>query len=203
MNDSSTTRQTLILRLADHHDRQAWNQFVDVYGPLIFQFAQRRGLQDSDAADVVQDVLVRVAEAFRRHRYDATRGRFRGWLRTITANRVNDWHAHRSRRERSPGGTAALDHLHQLPAAQADEDQWNEHYEQRLLQWAAGRVREEVQPNTWQAFWQTTMERKSGQVVAADLGMSVAAVYLAKGRIMKQLRELVQSIDFESQPPVE
>ena len=80
MTDSAPTRQTLLLRLAGGDDRQAWEQFVEIYAPLVFQFARRRGLQDSDAADVVQEVLISVAEAFRRRKYDRSRGAFRGWL---------------------------------------------------------------------------------------------------------------------------
>jgi RNA polymerase sigma-70 factor (ECF subfamily) len=201
MTDSAPTRQTLLLRLAGGDDRQAWEQFVEIYAPLVFQFARRRGLQDSDAADVVQEVLISVAEAFRRRKYDRSRGAFRGWLLTIARNEVNDWLTARGRRAQASGGTTAQQALGNVPADSdtvGDSATWDRDYEERLFAWAADRVKSEVQPATWQAFWQTTIDQRSGQEVAAALGLTVAAVYLAKSRVMKRLRELVREIDDET-----
>lgn len=196
MHDTPCTNPSLIVRLAAADDRLAWAQFVEIYAPLVFAFAQRRGLQDADAADVVQQVLTRVADAFRRGKYDRSRGLFRGWLLTIARHEVSDALAARARREQSRGGTTAQHVLRSVPEPNdASGDDWDREYEQRLLAWAAERVRAEVQPATWQAFWETTVLRRSGQDVAHALGMSVAAVYLAKSRVMKRLRELVQDID--------
>jgi RNA polymerase sigma factor (sigma-70 family) len=194
MRDSPSTNPSLIVRLAAADDRLAWAQFVEIYAPLVFAFAQRRGLQDADAADVVQQVLKRVADAFRRGKYDCSRGLFRGWLLTIARHEVSDALAARARREQARGGTTIQQTLGNVPQPE-DDANWDRAYDERLLAWAADHVRNEVQPQTWQAFWETTMTRRSGQDVAAALGMSVAAVYLAKSRVMKRLRELVQEID--------
>jgi RNA polymerase sigma factor (sigma-70 family) len=197
MTESPATRQTLLLRLSDPSDRPAWEQFVEVYAPLVFQFARRRGLQDSDAADLVQDVLMRVAGAFRRGTYDRSRGRFRGWLLTIARHETYDWLAARARREQAGGGTAALQQLGDVPQP-GEAEAWEDDYRERLLAWAAEQVQKEVQPTTWRAFRLTAVEGQSGEQVAAQLGLSVAAVYLAKSRVMKRLRELVSQIDDEA-----
>jgi RNA polymerase sigma factor (sigma-70 family) len=196
MRDSPPTNPSLIVRLAVEQDRLAWEQFVEIYAPLVFAFAQRRGLQDADAADIVQQVLQRVADAFRRGKYDRSRGLFRGWLLTIARHEVSDALAARARREQSRGGTTAQHALGSFPQpSDPIGEDWDREYEERLLAWAAERVRTEVQPATWQAFWETTIVRRSGQDVADALGMSIAAVYLAKSRVMKRLRELIREID--------
>jgi RNA polymerase sigma-70 factor (ECF subfamily) len=197
MSESPPTRQTLLLRLGDPSDRRAWEQFVEIYAPLVFQFARRRGLQDSDAADLVQDVLLRVAGAFRRGTYDRSRGKFRGWLLTIARHETYDWLAARARREQAGGGTAALQQLSEIPQP-GEAEAWEDDYCERLLAWAAEQVQKEVQPATWRAFRLTAVERQSGEQAAAQLGLSVAAVYLAKSRVMKRLRELVSEIDEEA-----
>jgi RNA polymerase sigma factor (sigma-70 family) len=203
MRESPPTNPSLIVRLVAQHDRAAWGQFAEIYAPLVFAFAQRRGLQDADAADVVQEVLSSVADAFRRGKYDRSRGLFRGWLLTIARHEVSDALAARARREQSRGGTTAQQALGSLPQpSDSDSEEWDREYHERLLAWAADRVRGEVQPTTWQAFWETTMLRHSGQDVATALGMSVAAVYLAKSRVMKRLRELVHEIDENAGPGV-
>lgn len=193
------TCQSLLMRLSDGQDRAAWDQFVEIYAPLIYQLAQRRGLQPADAADVVQEVLAAVADAFRRRKFDRSRGLFRGWLLTIARNDVNSFLAARQRRVQPGGGAAALAALGQIADPQ-EETAWDAEYQQRLFAWAAEQVQREVQPATWQAFWQTTVESRSGQDVAAASNMSVAAVYLAKSRVLKRLRELVRQIDEDADP---
>jgi RNA polymerase sigma-70 factor (ECF subfamily) len=87
MADSPTTRPSLLVRIRDPQDSQAWTQFVEVYAPLVYGFARKHGLQDADAADVTQDVLRAVAGAAGRLEYDPQRGSFRGWLLTIVRNK--------------------------------------------------------------------------------------------------------------------
>lgn len=196
MNESPLTHPTLLLRLAESRDDASWRQFVDIYAPIVFHFARGRGLQDSDAADVVQEVLVRVAEAFRRRKYDQSRGRFRAWLLTIARHEIADWCEARDRRENAGGGTTVQRQLGELEERQ-EELGWSKEYGDQLLAWAAEQVRQEVQPVTWSAFWQTAMEEKSGQEVAQALGLSVAAVYLARSRVLRRLRTVVADVDPE------
>jgi len=194
VTDSPPTRGSLILRLADGLDARAWGQFVDIYAPLVFQFARRRGLQDADAADVAQEVLSAVARAMSRGQYQCDQGTFRGWLLTIARNEVHSLLASRQRREQPGGGTTAQLQLAAVPAAE-EIAAWEADHEQRLFAWAAERVKSEVQPATWLAFQRTAIDCASGESVAAELGLTVAAVYLAKSRVMKQLRELVREVE--------
>lgn len=199
MNESPATRASLLVRLRNPRDAGAWSQFVDVYGPLIYGFARKQGLQDADAADLVQDVLRSVAQAIGRLDYDARLGSFRGWLFTIARNRLHDFLQHSSRRNQATGGSDFHRALQDLPAPRVEAD-WNADYEKQVFAWAAEQVRQEVHEATWQAFWQTAVEGKSGQQAAAALNLSVSAVYLAKSRVMQRLREKVATLQ-EDQPP--
>jgi RNA polymerase sigma-70 factor (ECF subfamily) len=129
-----------------------------------------------------------------RGQYAAGKGTFRGWLLTIARNEVNTALAGRQRREAAGGGTTAQLDLAALPAPD-EAAAWETDYQQRLFAWAAERVKEEVQPATWRAFERTAIDRASGDAVAAELGMTIAAVYLAKSRVMKRLREIVREIE--------
>src|ERR1700758_5358810 len=103
MEQSPATRASLLIRLRDPHDKEAWGQFVRLYAPVIYGFARKRGLQDADAADLMQDVLRSLATALGRLDYDPVRGTFRGWLFTVTRNKVFNFLDKRGRREQATG----------------------------------------------------------------------------------------------------
>lgn len=152
MNQSPTTRLSLLVRLRDVHDRLAWEQFVGLYAPLVYGFARKKGLQDADAADIAQDVLTSVAQQMRQWEFDPQRGTFRGWLFTIARNRLRNWLASPARRI---NGSGADDHqatLQSQPDDIPDEADWDADYARRIFHWAAAQVREQVSEQTWQAF---------------------------------------------------
>ncbi len=193
MTDSPTTQASLLVRLNDARDADAWGQFVELYAPPVYAFARRHGLQDADAADLTQDVLRAVSGAFRRGDYDPRRGPFRAWLFTVVRNKLRDFLAARARHAQGSGDTAALERLAAVPAPDAGPAElWEQECQRRLFAWAAEQVRPRVQPATWQAFWRTAVDGASGQEVAAELGLTVAAVYLAKSRVMAALREQIR-----------
>jgi RNA polymerase sigma-70 factor (ECF subfamily) len=193
MRDAPHTRLSLLVRLCDARDDGAWSQFVDIYAPLIFGFARKHGLQDADAADLTQDVLQAVSGGIRRLDYDPRRGSFRGWLFTVVRNKLRNLVAAGKRPGRGSGDTDAQQRLEELPAREEDQEAWwDREHEQRVFSWAAEQVRGGFQASTWQAFWQTAVEGKTGPEVARALGLSVAAVYLAKGRVMSRLKELIR-----------
>jgi RNA polymerase sigma-70 factor (ECF subfamily) len=192
MGDSPTTRQSLLVRIRDKRDGPAWAQFVELYAPLIYGFARKHGLQDADAADLTQDVLRSVAGATGESAHDPGRGSFRGWLFTIVRNTLRNFHASGQRRGRGGGDTAIHEMLAQQPAPQEDSDFWEREHERRLFAWAAERVRREVHATTWEAFRQTAVEGKEPADVAKQTGMTVANVYLAKGRVMARLKAHVR-----------
>jgi RNA polymerase sigma-70 factor (ECF subfamily) len=193
MAESPTTHPSLLVRLRDRGDREAWGQFIQVYGPLVYGFARKQGLQDADAADLMQETLRVVAGAVRGLEYDPRRGRFRGWLFAVVRNQLLRFRSRQDRAGRGTGDTSAHARLREVADPGADPSAvWDQDYQRRTFAWAAEKVRDQVQPATWQAFWQTAVEGKSGQEVAASLGLSVAAVYLAKSRVMARLKEQVR-----------
>ncbi len=190
------TRPSLLVRIRDPRDGEAWSQFVEVYAPLIFGFARKHGLQDADAADLTQEVLHTVARSATRLDYDPQRGSFRGWLFTVVRNRLRDFWDSQKRQHRGSGDSGVQKLLGEQPAPEKDLSLlWDQEYERQLLAWAADQIRGTVQESTWQAFWQTAVEGKSGKEVAQALGMTVAAVYLAKSRVMVRLKDQVRQME--------
>jgi RNA polymerase sigma factor (sigma-70 family) len=198
MADTATTRPSLLVRIRDARDAAAWLHFVELYAPLVYGFARKHGLQDADAADVTQDVLRSVAASARSFEYKPERGSFRGWLFTVVRNRLRNFFVASRRRERTTGDAAAQAWLEDQPAQQHELSAlWDADHERRLFEWAAAQVRGEVQGSTWQAFWQTAVEGRGGKDVAASLQITVAAVYLAKSRVMARLKELIKQAEAE------
>lgn len=190
------TRPSLLLRIRDATDHEAWREFVAIYTPLIFGFARRRGLQEADAADLAQDVMRAVAQAIKRFDYQPELGTFRSWLFTITRNKFNGLLDRQRREPRGTGETAVQQFLEAVPCPERD-DHWDREYHQRLFEWACQQVRGEFQEATWQAFWLTAIEDRPGQEAAAAAGLSVGAVYVARSRVTARIREKVSEITDE------
>jgi RNA polymerase sigma factor (sigma-70 family) len=198
MADSVLTRPSLLARIKDTGDRQAWAEFVDIYAPLIYGYALKQGLQDADAADLTQEVLGAVARSAARLDYDPARGTFRGWLFRVVRNELADFGAARRRHRPGTGDTAIRRRLEEEPAPPADEvAAWEREYERQLFALACGQVRRDFQESTWQAFWLTAITGKSGKEVAGVLGLSTAAVYLAKRRVTERLRQQIEYLRAE------
>ena len=198
MTDSPTTHPSLLVRLRDSRDAAAWAQFVELYAPPVYGFARRHGLQDADAADLTQDVLRSVSRAFGRGGFDPRLGSFRGWLFTVVRNRLRDVLDGRRRHPQGSGDTSAHERLAAVEDPGGDPASlWEQECERQLFDWAAEHVRGRFAPTTWQAFWRTAVEGESGKSAAAALGMSVAAVYLAKGRVMAAIKEQVRLVNDE------
>jgi len=194
MEQSPATRASLLVRLRDPRDKEAWGQFVHVYAPVVYGFARKRGLQDADAADLMQEVLRSVAGAANRLEYDPKRGTFRSWLYTVTRNKVYSFLDGQRRRERGSGDSGVQERLEELPADDPEPAEWDREYDRRLFAWAADEVRGEFQDSTWQSFWRTAVDGQSPKQVAADLRTSVGAVYVAKSRVLTRLRQRVQEL---------
>ena len=145
MSDPPPTRPSLLARIRDPRDGVAWGEFVDIYGPLVYDYGRRRGLQDADAADLTQDVLRAVAAAADRFAYDPARGAFRSWLFTVTRRKLLDSVRRRRPGDRGTGDTDVHKHLEAEEAGHSDgmdegEEgiEWDQAFRQRLLDWAAG-----------------------------------------------------------------
>jgi RNA polymerase sigma-70 factor (ECF subfamily) len=192
MAQSDVTRPSLLVRIRDAHDREAWDQFVEIYAPLVYQMARRRGLQDADAADLTQDVLRSISGAVGRLDYDRCRGTFRSWLFTVTRNALHNFFDAQRRLPRGSGDSAVQGWLEERPGQDEESAAWDREYQQRLLAYAADRVRPLFEESTWQAFWQTAVEGSAGKDVARNLGMSLGAVYIAKSRVLGRIKEHIQ-----------
>jgi RNA polymerase sigma factor (sigma-70 family) len=187
------TRPSLLIRLRDRSDHLAWNEFVAVYGPVIYGFARKRGLQDADAADVMQDVLRNVSSAIERLDYDPAKGRFRGWLFTITRNRVMTVLASRKRRAQASGDSGMQAALASHPDDRDGmEAEWELDFRRSLTSTVLEQVREEFSDKIWSAFWRTAVESQSVSEVGKALGMSAGSVYVAKSRVLARVRDVVQ-----------
>jgi RNA polymerase sigma-70 factor (ECF subfamily) len=196
MVEAPLTRASLLVRIRDGRDQEAWRQFVQLYAPVVYGFARKRGLQDADAADVMQDVLRRVARAAARLDYDPSRGSFRGWLYTVARNKIVDFlEANRHNPGRGTGGEDARERLEAVAGSEwAFAESWDEEYERNLAALAMERVQGEVQPATWQAFWQTAVEGKHAREAGAALGMSAGSVYVARSRVLARIKEEVSRL---------
>jgi RNA polymerase sigma factor (sigma-70 family) len=198
MTQAPLTRPSLLVRLRDYQDHDAWAQFLDLYAPVVYGFLRKHGLQDADAADLTQASLYQIATRVQSLVYDPGRGEFRGWLFTLVRNKLRDFRAKPHRLFQGSGDPALHRLLEVQPAPEdQDADVWEREYRRGLLAWAAEQVRPQVQETTWQAFWQSTAQGKPVAEVAQALGLSVAAVYLAKSRVMARLRNLIREVHEE------
>jgi RNA polymerase sigma-70 factor (ECF subfamily) len=175
------TSPSLLVRLRDDKDTEAWRTFVGVYAPLILGYCRRRGLQAADADDVTQVVLTEVLRCVRGgFEYQPERGRFRDWLGTVTIRKIGRW-----LQEQAPPGPAALD-FDQLAAPDAI---WTEEFNVRILQTALQRIQADFEPKTWCAFEQAWLHSRPALETAGELELTIDAVYAAKSRVLKRLRQ--------------
>jgi RNA polymerase sigma-70 factor (ECF subfamily) len=198
MTESPVTRQSLLVRLKDPRDGQAWAEFVAIYSPLIDRLARAKGLQEADAADLSQEVFRAVAGAIDRYDPDPARGSFRGWLFRIARNLMINLLAARRVRPQATGDSDVRELLERVPAPDSAETVlFDAEYRRRLLHWAAEQVRGEFRDSTWRAFWLTAVEGESANQAAAALGVSVGAVYIARSRVMARLRAMIDEVEGE------
>jgi RNA polymerase sigma-70 factor (ECF subfamily) len=191
----SQTRISLLSRLRhDPNDQSAWQEFVDRYGPRIDAWCRRWGLQEADALDVTQTVLVKLAVKLRSFAYDPARS-FRAWLKTLTRHAWSDFVSDRRRGPPAAAGGADVLALDTAEARDDLEKRLEEAFDLELLQLATARVRERVEPQTWDAFQLTALEGLSGAEAAARLGMTVASVYKAKSSVQKRLQDEVALLE--------
>jgi RNA polymerase sigma-70 factor (ECF subfamily) len=189
------TQPSLLVRIRRPQDAAAWQQFVELYAPLVYGFLRKQGLQDADAADVAQDVLRTVAQQIGEFEYDRSRGSFRGWLFTVVHSRLADFRQ-RTRRQRQLLAEAAA--IAPEAAEELSSAEWDVDYQRQVFHAAAERVRGDFGESAWQAFLAAAVEGRAAKEIAAELGMSQAAVYLAKARVMNRIREELARITGET-----
>ena len=199
MEQSPQTRPSLLLRIRDFRDEDAWNQFIELYAPLIYGYLRKRNIQDADAGDLTQDVLSSVTSTANDFTYDPQRGSFRGWLLTVTRNKMLNF-VSRKKAQAGSGDSGVQRAIEEMTAEEDDRSQWDLESERRLFEWAAEKARSEFQDSTWQAFWLTAVDNQSASAVAEKLDLSVGAVYVAKSRVTARLRQFIDNIVDEGIP---
>jgi RNA polymerase sigma-70 factor (ECF subfamily) len=188
--DNSGSTSSGLLERIKAGQSEAWERLVELYTPLIYQWCRHCSLQAEDAADIVQEVFAAVASGIEEFHRDRTGDSFRGWLWTITRNKILDL----ARRER--GEPQALVEMAQI-AADAQEPSSTTlggGYQGRLPRRAVELVRAAVEPRTWDAFWLVTAESRDPAAVAQELGLPVKAIYDAVYRVRRRLRDEVQGL---------
>ena len=199
MEDDPPTRDTLIAKLRNPADAHAWREFVAIYEPLVNRLARQKGLQDADAQDLAQEVFRAVARAIDRWEPSTARGTFRGWLFTIARNLCINFLTRRDPATEGSGDTRNLDRLAEVPARDsAQTATFDAECRRRIFRWAAEQVKGEFAPNTWRAFWQTAVEDRPVAEVAAELGLTPGAVYVARSRVIARLRRRVEQLGDET-----
>ena len=186
-----TTRLSLIRRLYDSEDREAWLLFVEIYFPAIYRSLRAKGLQHADAEDAAQQVLWSVSRSLATRPYDPNRAKFRTWLETVIRNAAINAMS-RVPKDRGFGGGDSMD---ELPASTGNDERLLLHeYRKQLFQLAAEQVRDDFAESTWQAFWRTAVLGQDIELVADELGLQTGSVYAARSRVIKRFRNEIDAM---------
>jgi RNA polymerase sigma-70 factor (ECF subfamily) len=202
MSDASDsrTRITLLDRICQNPaDQATWNEFVARYSPRISGWCRRWGLQEADAQDVTQIVLLQLSTRMRRFAYDPSRS-FRAWLKTLTKHAWSDFVADRQRVATDTGDSRSMEALGSVEARQDLETCLEEAFDLELMELATHRVRARVDPRTWEAFRLTALDGLSGAEAAVRLGMQVGAVFKAKSNVKKHLQDEIRELERPEAP---
>jgi RNA polymerase sigma-70 factor (ECF subfamily) len=189
LRSSGITSPSLLLRVKANQEG-AWERLVDLYAPLVYHWCRRASLGPEDAADVFQEVFRALALHIGTFHRDRAGDSFRGWLRTITQNKIRDHFRRLEHQPRAAGGTDANLCLQAVPdPATTEEDPSEADVVHRQLHRLLEEIQGEFEARTWRAFWQVQMEGRGTDEVAVELGMTPAAVRKAKFRVLRRLRQ--------------
>lgn len=195
MTQFPETRESLIVQVKNPENRAAWEQFASIYRPVIFRAAVARGMQEADAQDLAQQVLLAVASAIGDWERRDKSTRFRHWLRRVTRNAIVNALS-RGPRDQARGGSSVQELLAQHRQRDAETESlidWE--YRRELYLQAAKIVQRDVQADTWQAFELTVIDGMSNQAAAEQLKKSLGAIYTARCRIMQRLRDVIAEME--------
>lgn len=195
LTDFPETRDSLLVQVRSPENREAWDDFVLIYRPVIYRLARQKGLQDADAQDLSQRVLIAVASSIGRWEKSNESVRFRHWLRRVARNAILNALTRRPR-DRAAGGSSVQDLLLEQPDVDAQSvAQIEVEYRRELYLRAAKMVRGDFEPVTWRAFELTVVEGRTIDEAAEELGKSVGTIYAARSRIMRRLRKAVEELE--------
>ncbi len=191
------TRPSLLLRVRDANDADAWGEFEALYRPVILRLARIKGMQDSDADDLSQLVLMAVSRAVEKWEPDASRGRFRTWLHTVANNAILNALT-RGVRDRAAANETIDELLQQRPDRNGpDSDLLRTEYRREVFSRAAQQIRSEFTDDTWNSFWLTAVDGVDVEVAAVQLGRTRGSVYASRSRVMTRIKEKVEEYSCE------
>lgn len=200
MDVPPNTRPSLLAQVANPSDRAAWEEFTNIYGPLVYGDVIRRKIPQSDAEDVAQQVFTRLVRALPVFRYRPDLGRFRDWLGILVRNEVSRYWRDTGRRPARPTDPATLEGF----TEGAVDSEWLDSFQTRVLSVAMKRCQPRFDPATWEAFLGVWVRNQPPVAVAAALGQTVGWVYVAKSRVLKALAAevtaLTESYPFDNAP---
>ena len=195
MHETPRTRPSLLLRLRGERDERAWAEFLVLYEPLVLRLMRRRGLQESDARDTTQQVLLRISGAIERYQPDGAEASFRRWLFRVARNVVVTFLMRHSRQPELLDDRQIAEVLDPTLAASSESDLFDREYQQQVLAWATEQVRSEFRETTWRAFVETSVHGRAISEVARELNLSPGSVYVARSRIIARLRTKVEEFE--------
>ncbi len=191
-NSRDVTRASLLIRLRDVRDTDAWADFEHLYAPLLYDYARSRGLNHEDAEDIRSECYAAVVKQIKEFEYDRSKGSFKSWLRTIVSRRVID----RLRKRRELHADSHV--LRELPDVDAsDEQAWEREWKRQHLRYCVELARPQVSPTVWKAFRMLAEDGASVEAVCEALSMTASQVYKAKARMLALVRERMQILEAE------
>jgi RNA polymerase sigma-70 factor, ECF subfamily len=191
------TRYSLLARLVDPADAAAWSEFTSIYEEAVLRYSRNRGLQDADALEVVQYVLLTVHQAIADWKPTGRRGSFRVWLARTAHHTCLATLRERQKCDRATGGTSVVSRLREIEDPNSAGEDEERDWQKWAFCWAAGQVKREVEPATWRAFWLAAVDGLPPGEIAAQLGMKTGSVYAAKCRVIARIRERIRELSRE------
>ncbi|MEM9015820.1 MAG: sigma-70 family RNA polymerase sigma factor [Verrucomicrobiota bacterium] len=194
------TNASLLVQLRDPGNQRAWETFVTRYGPLVYGFGLRRGVSVDEADDFLQEVMLRVSRSIVRFDYDPEIGTFRSWLFQTSRHVLMNRNRAMGRRPGLSGGTSILRAAEEALSTREEarlRDEWDREYQRQVFAQAAERVRSEVEPESWDAFWRTAVMEEVPAEVATDLGVAVGTLYTRRSRVQARVRDAAREVKAE------
>lgn len=186
MNETSLS---LLARIRQSGDSDSWNRLVELYAPLIRRWLRSYEVNEADADDLVQEVLTVLSQELPNFNHNERTGAFRSWLRKILVHRLQSYWRGRKQHPPAKGGSSLLEQLHQLQDETSQLSRiWNEEHDREVIAKLIELVRTRFEPKTWEAFRRQMFEGQRAADVAADLGLGIGSVYMARNRVLTALR---------------
>ena len=192
MAEFPETNHSLIARVKNVDDGASWAEFLEIYQPVVFRMARKRGLQDADAHDVVQQVFMSIARAIDRWQPSPEQPLFRAWLVTIARNAITNALVRRPR-DAASGSSSVMELLHGQPDP-ADAAELQAEANKEFVRWATAQIRHEFSASTWEVFWRTAIDDQSVADVMKATGRTAGSIYVIRYRVIARLKEKLDQV---------